>query len=241
LFQDRVFLGLAIEDQFTMQHGSAVLNTVDAIPSLEWFFYPQASIEVNYDYTSLTFFPNALRVTDPNSDRSTVNLKLHLYPTPQVRGPIPESPDVLGDFLRQSLTRATIGYAAVFNESEGPDYKYEANRVSLGFEGVKLPHFKGIPGTSDVTLDLMYAHEWDNYMNPDDEGPVIIVGSPKQIRRKDHIDVFTFRGNAKLLDLSRDRGTLGAFVQWDIIADRANILVRHYNEYVISGGLTYRY
>jgi hypothetical protein len=239
LFNDRVFLGLAITDQFTMEHGSAILNTLDAIPSVEWFFYPQASVEINYDYTDLTFFPDSLRYQDPNSDRSTVNLKLHLYPTPQVRGPIPDSPDVLGDILRQTLKRATVGYAAIFNQTEGPGYLYEGTRASVGFEGVRIPLFRQSPNA--LTLDAMYSHEWDDYMNPDDEGPLVLAGEPKHIRRKDHIDVFTLRGNARLLDLPRHLGTVGAYVQYDIIADRANIAVRHYNEYIVSGGLTYKW
>ncbi len=241
LFDDRVFLGLAIADQFTIIHGEPVLNTLDAIPSAEWLLTPQVSAEVNYDYTSLSFFRDTIDLKSMDADRSTVNLKLHLYPTPQVRGPIPDSPDVLGDILRQTLSRATIGYAAVFNEPTGREYEYEGNRLSLGFEGVRIPPIKGMFDTSDITMDLMYAHEWDNYLNPSLEGPLILAGSPKQIRRKDHVDIFTLRGNARLFDLPRNRGTLAAYAQWDLIADRANILVRHFNEYVVSGGITYRY
>lgn len=243
LFDDRVFLKLSIQDQFTMEHGSATLNTLDCIPSMEWFFYPQASIEVNYDYTDLLFYQPVVGRRDENADRSTINLKVHLYPTPQVRGEIPESPDVLGDILRQTLYRATLGYTASFNEpSPGTEYQYEGNAVSLGFEGVHLPQFKNSRvDFSNLTMDLMYAHEWDSYLNPSTEGPVVLAGSPKQVRRADHIDVFTFRTNARLLDFTQNRGTLGAYVQWDIIADRSNIPARHFNEDIVSGGFTYQY
>jgi hypothetical protein len=241
LFNDRVFIGMGIADQFTVQHGEAIANSFDAIPSAEWLMIPQTSVEVSYDYTNFSFFRAAADRKSMDTDRHTVNLKLHLYATPQVRGPIPESPDVLGDILRQTLYRATIGYAAVFNNALGIGYQYEGNRLQIGFEGVRIPQLKFVPDLSMITMDMMYAHEWDNYMNPSLEGPQILAGSPKHIRRKDHIDVFTLRANARLLDLSGDRGTLAGYLQCDIIADRANILVRHYNEYVFSGGFTYRY
>ena len=47
--------------------------------------------------------------------------------------------------------------------------------------------------------------------------------------------------NSRLLDLPENRGTLASFVQWDLIADRSTIEARHYNEFVISGGLTYQW
>jgi hypothetical protein len=78
-------------------------------------------------------------------------------------------------------------------------------------------------------------------MDPSTEGPIILAGKPKQRRRKDHVDVFTLRANAKLFDLPQDRGSLSSFLQWDIIADRSTIVARHYNEFVVSGGLTYQW
>jgi hypothetical protein len=241
LFSDHVFLGIQVKDQFTMVHGASLLNTLDAGPSVEWLVIPQASIEFNYDYTSFSFFPPVIRARDQESDRHTINIEGHLYPTPQVRGPIPESPDVLGDILRSTLSRATVGYAAVFNEPRGIDYEYEGNRLWVGLEGMRIPIKGRWLNWNDITFDAMYAHEWDNYMNPDSEGPPVLAGKPAQVRRKDHLDVFTLRTNARLFDLPRDQGTMAAFLQYDIIADRSNIAVRHYNEFVISGGLTYKY
>jgi hypothetical protein len=241
LFSDRVFLTMQVKEQFTALHGAALLNTLDAGPGVEWLIVPQASVEFNYDYTSFSFFPPVVRRRDPESDRHTINIEGHLYPTPQVRGPIPESPDVLGDILRETFTRATLGYAAIFNEPRGPDYQYEGTRVWIGMEGMHLPIKNRWLDWNAITVDAMYAHEWDNYMNPTSEGPVVLAGKPKAIRRKDHVDVFTLRGNARLFDLPHDTGTIGGFLQYDIIADRSNILVRHYNEFVVSGGVTYRY
>jgi hypothetical protein len=235
LLHDMVFVGVGFQNQFTTEYGNAFLDTVDVSPSVEWFMLPQASAEVNYDYTLMGYFIHPVTKRDPNADRNTVNAKFHFYPTPQLRGEIPEAEDVLGDILRQSLQRATIGYAAVFNEATGTDYNYEANRLSIGIEGLHCPRMP------DLTLDATYSHEWDNYMGPSVEGPNIIAGKPRQIRRKDHLDVFTLRTNARLFDLPKDRGTLSTFVQWDIIADRSNLEARHFNEFVISGGISYRY
>ena len=235
VLHDTVFLGLGFQDQFTTEYGNAFLNTVDVTPSFEWFMLPQYSIEGSYDFTRLDYFihPNARR--NPDANRSTVNAKFHFYPTPQLRGEIPESEDVLGDILRQTLQRATIGYAAVFNDSAGLDYHYESNRLSIGVEGVHLPRLR------DVTLDAIYSHEWENFLNPSVEGPLILAGKPKQVRRKDHLDVFTLRANARLFDLPRARGTLSTFLQWDLVADRSNINPRDFNEFIISGGISYKY
>jgi hypothetical protein len=232
---DTVFLGFTLKDQFTTEYGNAFLNTLDAIPSVEWLMIPQASIEGRYDITRFDYFIRPITVRNPDAVRSTVNAEFHFYPTPQVRGPIPEAEDVLGDILRQTLHRATVGYAAVFNEAAGHDYNYEANRVYVGVEGVTIPQLH------DVVLDTNYAHEWDNYMNPNDQGPIVLAGSPKQIRRKDHMDVFTLRGSAKLFELPENRGTLTTFVQWNLIADRSNLESLHFNEFIVSGGVSYRW
>jgi hypothetical protein len=112
---------------------------------------------------------------------------------------------------------------------------YKGDRVYGGLEGLQ------IPGFPNLSADVEYAHEWDQYKFPSNEGPVVIAGKPAARKRKDHIDVFTFRENVRLFDLPHDRGTLSAFVQWDLIADRATLVVRHYDEYVIEGGLSYRY
>jgi len=235
LFHETLYVGVGLKDQFTTEYGNAFLNTLDVTPGVEWFMIPQASLEGSYDLTRLDYFMHNGLHKSPDAVRNTVNAQFHFYPTPNVRGPIPESDDVLGDILRQSLHRATVGYAAVFNEARGSDYNYEANRVYVGVEGVHVPRL------GDLTLDARYAHEWDNYMNPNSELPIVLAGSPKQIRRKDHMDVLTLRANARLFDLPQNRGTLSTFVQWDIIADRANLQARHFNEFIISGGLSYQY
>jgi hypothetical protein len=235
LFHDSLYFNFGLKDQLTLEHGEAFLNTLDASPGLEWFLAPQISAEVNYDYARMGYFIRVAAPRDPDANRNTVNTKLHFYSFPQQRGPVPESPDQLGDILRAALNRATIGYAFVDNEATGRDYEYNANRLSLGVEGVHIPRFRSI------SLDVDYAHEWVNYMNPSTEGPIIIAGSPKQRRRKDHEDIFTLRANDRLIDLSQDRGSVSTFLQWDLIADRSNIEARHFNEFVISGGLEYRY
>jgi hypothetical protein len=235
LFHDQLFVGVQLEDQFTMEHGEALLNTFDGIPSVEWFLTPQASVEANYDYTRMGYLIRITNRRNPEADRHTANVKFHFYSFPQQRGDIPESPDQLSDILRATLRRATIGYAFIDNEATGRDYVYNANRVSIGLDGIQIPRFR------NVTIDASYAHEWDNYMDPSTEGPIILAGKPKQTRRKDHVDVFTLRANSRLLDLPENRGTLATFVQWDLIADRSTIEARHFNEFIISGGLTYQW
>jgi hypothetical protein len=235
LFHDTVVVGVAFDDQYTTEHAESFLNSFDATPSVEWLFTPQLSLEANYEYSRMDYFIHAVPRRDPTSNRSTVNTKFHFYSLPQVRGDIPESPDQLGDILRATLSRLTIGYAAVFNQTDGLDYRYEANRVSIGVEGIRIPRLH------DVTFDVNYAHEWDNFMDPSTEGPIVLAGNPKQKRRKDHVDVFTLRSNARLFDLPHDRGTLSTFLQWDILADRSTIPARHFNEFIISGGINYRY
>ena len=106
LFRDTLFVGIALADQSTTESGNAFLNTFDASPSFEWFLTPEGSAEVNYDFTRLDYFIRAATRRNPDADRHTVNVKFHFYPTPQLRGDIPESEDVLGDILRQTLERA---------------------------------------------------------------------------------------------------------------------------------------
>ena len=235
LFQDSLYIGFAFNDQFSTEHGDPFLNTVDAIPSLEWFMVPQASVEVVYDYTNLEYYIRASQLTNPDADRNTISAKFHYYPTPHQRGPIPDSEDVLGDILRQSLTRATVGYAAVFNEANRDDYQYESNRMSLGFEGVRYP------GLDDVTMDVGYNYEWQRFALPNHDGPLVLAGKQKYVRRNDHLNVITLRTNAHLFDLPRHRGTIDTFLQWDLIYDHSNIAVRDFNEFVISGGISYRF
>jgi hypothetical protein len=232
---DTVALGVVGKDQFTTEYGNAFLNTLEIEPFVEWFALPQTSVEANYDLTRFDYFIRPGIKKNPDSVRNTVNAEFHFYPIPQIRGPIPDAEDVLTDILRQSFHRVTVGYGAVFNEAAGSDYNYEANRVYVGIEGLHLPSMP------DWSLDLLYAHEWDNYMDPNSEGPIVLAGSPKQVRRKDHLDVFTLRSSHRLFDLPENRGTLSTFLQWDLVADRSNFEARHFNEFVISGGFKYSY
>ncbi len=235
LWDNTVVLGMLIDDQFTMEHGDGILNTFDVAPSAEIFLLPQSSVEIGYAYARLDYELRTELIKDPDANRHTISAQYHFYPTPQKAGPVPESPDVLGDILRQSLHRATVGYDYVFNRAAGDDYVYEGNRVYIGLDGLQ------IPGAPDINFDIRYAHEWDQYSNPNVEGPTVLAGRPITQKRQDHIDVFTLRGNARLLDLPKNRGTLSTYAQFDIIADRSNIDARHFNEYSFSTGISYRY
>ncbi len=235
LSDNTIVLHLAADDQFTVEHDQAFLNTVDVAPSVEIFPVPRSSVELGYDYARLDYAIRTRIHKNPDANRHTINLKYHFYPTPQKAGTPEESPDQLGDILRQSLRRATVGYDYIFNQSDGSDYHYEGNRVYIGLEGMQ------VPGAPDISFDARYAHEWDWYKSPNQEGPFVIAGKPKARKRKDHLDVFTLRGNARLYTLPHDAGTLSTYVQFDIIADRSSILARHFNEYVIGGGVSFQY
>jgi hypothetical protein len=235
LFDDTVILKWDFNDQFTMLHGSAFLNTFETRPSVESLLTRQTSVEFGYDYTNFQYYIPVRPVRNPDADRSTFQFQFHFYTFPQQRGPVPDSPDVLTDILRDSFKTLTIGYDAKVNEASGNDYDYRANRVYIGARGI------GLKAAPDLSLDLMYSHEWDHYDHPNNEGVLVLAGKGGERIRHDELDIFTLRGNARLLDLSRHRGTLTSFVQWDIVQDHSNIFPRHFNDFVLSGGLTYRF
>ncbi len=257
LFDGTIVLTSSLTDGFTMEHGSAFLDTLDAGAAGEFFFVPNVSVEAGYDFTHLQYFFKAiLPAQKPTADRNTFDAKIHLYPLSQRRGAqVDEAPDVLTEILRATLRRATVLYAHVWNSPDlytGHDYRYEANRVGFGLEGLTLPDQVGSQNLGTFGLfgrrlsaDASYAHEFQDYQFANSvHSETILAGhlSPRGGQhRKDGIDVFTLRANARLLDLPRDAGTLGSYVQWDLIHDGSNIVPRRYNEFVVSGGLTYRY
>ena len=258
LFANSIVLSSTLGDAFTMEHGSAFLDTFDAGATGEFFFLPQASIEAGYDYAHLQYFFTAiLPAQKPTADRDTFVAKGHLYTLSQRRGAtIDEAPDQLTEILRGMLRRVTVNYDHVWNlptEDNGHDYKYEANRVGIGLEGMTAPSQVATTPlgrfTRNLSFDLDYDHEFQNYEYANTESPPVYLtnkgsGTTRELRRfhrKDGIDVLTYRGNARLLDLPHDAGTLAGYVQWDLTHDGSNIVARHYNEYVITGGLTYRY
>jgi hypothetical protein len=148
---------------------------------------------------------------------------------------VPESEDVLTDILRSTLHRVTIGYDHDWNVASGTDYDYEGNRVYIAAEGLRLRSLQ------DVTLDVRYAHEWDQYDHPNTEGITVLAGKPKARRRKDELDVLSLKANARLFDIQHGHGVVTSFFQWDIIQDHSNVFPRHFNEFVLSGGFEYRY
>ena len=259
LFDGTLVVTSSLSDGFTMLHGAAFLDTLDAGAAGEFFVVPQVSIETGYNFTHLQYFfhPTVSPQQKPTADRDTFLAKLHLYTLPQRRGAVVgEAPDLLTEILRGALTRATVNYAHVWNlptQRTGLDYDYEANRVGFGLEGVTLPGRVGSRSLGtfgrNLSFDLDYNHEFQDYEYENSASPPGFVvtknahgaARARRFHRKDGIDVFTVRGNARLLDLPHDGGTLGSYLQWDLIHDGSNIVARHYNDYVISGGLTYRY
>jgi hypothetical protein len=236
MFGDTIVLNGLFNDQFTVDHGSAFLNTINASAAAEIFWLSQLSTELSYRFSHLDFFYSPqTKELDPDANRDVVDLSLHLFPLPQTRdATVAESPDRLTDFLRSSLRRLTLGYAYVWNRSDGSDYRYEANRIHFGFDDLRPFH------TNNISFDLQYAHEWQVYNNKSTETVPVLNGNHFLLRH-DHLDVFTVRANLRLADLAHDRGTIGQFLQWDIIADRSNIQTHDFNEFIISTGLEYRY
>ncbi len=257
LFDGTLVMTGALSDGFTMEHGEAFLDTFDAGAAGEFFLVPNASIEAGYNFTHLQYFFVATQAAQkPTADRDTFSFKGHLYTLPQRRGAtVSEAPDVLTELLRAGLRRVTVDYAHVWNEptvDTGHDYQYESNRVGIGFDGIAAPPQVATAGlgryTRDLSFDVDYNHEFQGYEYENSASPPLFLApkgnTVRQLRhlhRKDGLDVFTFRGNARLFDLPHDLGTVGSYLQWDVIRDGSNVLPRHYNEYVISGGLTYRY
>ena len=251
LFDNSIVINATLNDTFTMLHDSGFLDTFDFGATAELFPVSHASVEVGYDYGRLQYFyESVLPAQKADADRSTFIAKAHLYPLSQRRGAvIAEPPDVLTEILEESVRRFTVNYNHVWNvpaRQRNRDYQYEANRIGFGLEGLTVPAKVGTKslGTAgrDVSVDLDYAHEFQEYEYANTESPPILTGKPHgRLHRQDGIDVFTVRGNSRLFDVPHNAGTVAAYVQWDVIHDGSNIVSRHYNDYVIGGGVTYRY
>ena len=237
MFNDAMVLSGLFRDQFTIDHGTAFLNAIDLSTGGEIFWLSQLSTELAYRYSHLDYyFPVVTKAQDPDANRDVLSLAMHLFPLPQTRNAtVGESPDLLTDFLRSSLGRASVGYAYVWNTSDGSDYKYQANRVFFGLDNLRPFH------TKNLSFDLQYAHEWQQYLNANNSELPPLIGGKSTLRRNDHLDVFTMRANARLADLAHERGTIGGFLQWDYIRDESNIPDRDFNEFIISTGIEYRY
>ena len=248
LFNNTVVLNASIGDTFTTEHGVAFLNTADAGATAELFFAPQVSVEAGYNFTKLIYFYRAiLPAQKADAERNTFVGKIHLYTLPQRRGAVvDEAPDVLTEILRGALRRFTVNYAYIWNVPDrrrNRDYKWQGNRIGFGLEGLTVPPQFGQWGRN-VTVDVDYTREFEGYAFSNSNQQVVLAGhlTPRGgPHRKDGIDVFTVRGNARLFDLPHDAGTLSAYLQWDLIHDGSTIVTRRYNDYVIGGGVTYRY
>jgi hypothetical protein len=236
VFSNTVTTSLLLQDQYTVEHGYSFLNTFDVAPSMELFWLPRLSTELEYDFTRLDYFfkptPNP---QDPTASRNTLSAYFHFYSKPQY-GPMGPSPDRLTDILRTLLDRATLGYAYVWNKADasGGDYDYEGNRFIFALRDLRPLK------TPALSFDLQYAYELDKYKNISTFTSQV-VSIPRGIRRSDNLDIFTLRANARLLDFSHNRGTLGSFFQWDVIYDNSNVPVRDFNEFLVSAGFTYQY
>jgi hypothetical protein len=235
-FDDTFVVSGLFQDQFTFTQGRSFLNTLDVVPSGELFWLPQFSTEVIYDFTSLEYFYPVASTQDLTGARHTLTGNLHFYTLPhgQELSP-PEAKDRLTEILRKTFRQVTLGFAHVWNLADGTSYRYESNRIIFGLQDVMIPKVR------DLSFDLQYAHEWQNYKFNSTENPPVLGGSPSGFRRKDDIDIFTLRANARLADLAKNRGTLGAFFQWDVISDGSNVNVRNFSEFIVSTGVVYRY
>jgi hypothetical protein len=169
LFQNTIVLSSTLTDGFTLEHGSAFLNTFDAGATGEVFFFPQVSVESGFGFTNFEYFFKAILPPQrPSADRDTFVAKAHIYTLSQRRGAtIEEAPDVLTEILRATLRRVTVNYDHVWNrptQRTGGDYQYEANRVGLGLEGLTVPPSVGSRslGTlgQNLSFDLDYDHEF---------------------------------------------------------------------------------
>src|SRR5439155_8373009 len=189
---------------------------------------PQLSTEIIYDWSHLDFYYPLIPSQDPDTSRHTLEFDLHFYTLPhgQELSP-PEARDRLTEILRKTLRRATVGFAHVWNDSDGQSYNYQANRLLFGFEGL------AIPSVPDLSFDLTYAHEWQQYKNASTETPPVLGGVPLSVHRNDGIDIFTFRANARLADLAARRGSLGGFFQWDVISDGSNLHLHTFSEFIL--------
>ncbi len=243
LADNRLALTGALNDQFTMEHGAAFLDTVDAAAGAEGFVLPQLSLEGAYDYTHLQYFFRPAAVAEkPTADRHTLDARLHLYTIGQVRGADRvEERDDLTRFVQAALRRATLGYAHVWNfpdQQTGTDYRYQSDRVYVGLEGLTLPpevRLFGQPIAQGTAGSVLYSHEFQSFGFVNSE----TFASPHA--RRDNLDVLTLRSNTRILDFANRAGLLATFLQLDLIHDGSNVPTRHFNELVVSSGLTYQY
>ena len=254
----------AVNDQFTVEHGAAFLNTTDANGAIEALVTSQLSVEGGYDYGHLQYFFKPVDDRQrPTAERHTVDARLHVYPQSQRRSrPIVDGPgdgsgdhpgdhsgDALARFVRAALRRATVGYAHVWNfpdQATGTDYRYQADRFYVGLEGLTLPdtvRLFGQPIGRGTSASVLYAHEIQDYRFDNSATPYVPggVGPGVGHPRRDALDVFTLRSNTRILDLSHGRGNLASFLQLDLVHDGANVTPRHFNEFVFSSGVTYTY
>jgi hypothetical protein len=235
-FHDWLNLSAEVRDQFTFMQGHSFANTVDVVPSAEVFWLPQVSTEFTYDYTNFDYFYRVIATQDQDANRHTVTAILHLYTVSQVSDvPVGEPRDRLSEILRKTLRQAVIGAAYIENNSDGSSYAYNGERFFVGFQYL---HFPTMP---DLGLDLQYAHEWQHYENFTTELPPALGGTGIGFKRNDDIDLLTLRLDARLMDLARHRGTLAAYLQYDLIVDSSNVFLRDFDEDIISAGITYRY
>jgi len=220
-FDDTVIISGRLADQFTTLHGSSFLNALDVSPALEAFWFPQFSTELQYDFAHMDYFYEpVLSSQDPDVDRSTTTFNLHFYTLPQGRNAqVGEAPDQLTEILRNLFRRATFGFGHVWSLADGTSYRYESNRILFGLEDIRPWHLK------NISFDFEYAYETQRYKNFSTETGLAINHPNGFIRRADHLDVITLRGNALLANLPHNRGSLGAFFQCDIVGDNSNMTI----------------
>jgi len=221
-------------DSYTNYHGYSFANSLDLGGAVEGFVLPQLSAELGYDYSHLQYFYSTTAPQDPDTERNFLSAALHFYTLPQVTGAIPEAPDRFTEILRETFNRATLRFGHLWNKSDGQDYSMESNRLTFGLEGVHPLNVR------DVYFDFLYGHEWQVYQHPNSIAPPSLTKQPNA-RRSDHLDIITLRANARLFDLPKGRGTMLAFLQYDMIHDWSNIAVRNFDENIVSVGVTYRY
>ncbi len=204
LLGNAVVLRGSLNDQFTIEHGAAFLDTFDATGSGEAFALPQLSVEAGYDFAHLQyFFHPILDAQKPTADRNTVDARLHLYPLDQRRGATIPKVDGVSQFFREALTRATVGYAHVWNDptqTTGSDYKYDSDRAYVGLEGLTLPKGVKLFGSSIGTRDggQPCSTATSSRGSPTRTRPArrpSSFGLPGH-RRRDNLDVFTIRSNS---------------------------------------------
>ncbi len=249
-FLDNTLVATAgVNDQFTLEHGAAFLDTFDGSATAEAFVQNQLSVEGGYDYTHLQyFFKTDLDAQRPTAERHTLDARLHVYTIGQRRGDTNAvAPGGWERFVQGALRRATVGYAHIFNfpdQSTGTDYRYQSDRVYLGLEGLALPpelKLFGQPLGQGTSASILYAHEFQNYAFDNSASPAVQTDSGPGHPRKDGLDILTLRSNTRILDFAHHAGTLISFLQFDLVHDGANIPNRHFNENVFSTGLNYQY